>query len=83
MNGAGTLLVDGGIRRGTDVLKAVALGADGVMIGRPVLWGLGANGAEGVEAVLEMLRIELQRAQALCGAPTLGDLPPGLALSPW
>ena len=83
MNGAGTLLVDGGIRRGTDVLKAVALGADGVMIGRPVLWGLGANGSEGVEAVLEMLRSELQRAQALCGAPTLGDLPPGLALSPW
>ncbi len=83
MNKAGTLLVDGGIRRGTDVLKAVALGADGVMLGRPVLWGLGASGAQGVETVLEMLRSELERAQALYGTPTLGDVGHGLVLHPW
>ena len=83
LGGAGTVLVDGGIRRGTDVLKAIALGADGVMIGRPVLWGLAADGERGARQVLTMLRDELERAMALCGITTLADLPPDLVRSPW
>ncbi|MCO4772907.1 MAG: alpha-hydroxy-acid oxidizing protein [Deltaproteobacteria bacterium] len=83
VEGRGVVLVDGGVRRGTDVLKALALGADGVMVGRPVLWGLGAAGAQGVTEVLEMLRSELERAQALCGCPRLADLSPDLLRSPW
>lgn len=67
----GVVLVDGGIRRGTDVLTALALGAHGVLVGRPVLWGLGAAGADGVAAVLGMLRDELARAMALAGAPSI------------
>ncbi len=66
--------VDGGIRRGTDVLKALALGARAVLIGRPVLWGLAAAGEEGVLRVLELLRAELDLAMALVGAPTLADI---------
>ena len=66
---AATILVDGGIRRGSDVLKALALGADGVLVGRPVLWGLGWNGAAGVEAMFGMLQTELDLAMALCGCP--------------
>ena len=61
------LLVDGGVRRGTDVLKALALGARAVLVGRPVLWGLAAGGAEGVAHVLELLRAEIDLAMALCG----------------
>jgi 4-hydroxymandelate oxidase len=63
------VLVDGGIRRGTDVLKALALGARAVMVGRPVLWGLAVDGAEGARAVLEILLSELDTALALAGAP--------------
>ena len=63
--------LDGGIRRGTDVLKALALGARGVFIGRPVLWGLAVDGAAGVERVLTLLRNELELAMALAGRPTL------------
>jgi isopentenyl diphosphate isomerase/L-lactate dehydrogenase-like FMN-dependent dehydrogenase len=66
--------VDGGIRRGTDILKALALGARAVLVGRPVLWGLAANGAEGVFHVLEILRKELELAMALAGRPTLGSI---------
>lgn len=62
-----TLLVDGGIRRGTDVVKALALGADAVLIGRPYVWGLAVDGAAGVERVFELLRDELELAMALCG----------------
>jgi len=62
---------DGGIRRGTDILKALALGARAVLIGRPILWGLAANGLEGVSHVLELLRAELELAMALAGRPTL------------
>ena len=65
---------DGGIRRGTDILKALALGARAVLIGRPVLWGLAANGAEGAYHVLEILRSELERAMALAGRPTLSSI---------
>ena len=66
--------IDGGIRRGTDILKALALGARAVLIGRPALWGLAANGAQGVFQVLEILRTELERAMALSGRPTLASI---------
>jgi len=65
---------DGGIRRGTDVLKALALGARAVLVGRPVLWGLAVNGAEGAYHVLEILRKELELAMALAGRPTLSSI---------
>jgi len=65
------LYLDGGIRRGTDILKALALGVRAVLIGRPALWGLAVNGAEGVYRVLEILRAELELAMALAGCPIL------------
>jgi len=65
------IYLDGGVRRGTDVVKAVALGARAVLIGRPFLWGLAAAGETGVFRVLEQLRSELTLAMALCGAPTI------------
>jgi isopentenyl diphosphate isomerase/L-lactate dehydrogenase-like FMN-dependent dehydrogenase len=68
------VLVDGGIRRGTDVAVALALGADAVLVGRPPLWGLAAGGASGAEGVLELLRSELERALALCGCPSPATL---------
>jgi 4-hydroxymandelate oxidase len=68
------LVLDGGIRRGTDVVKACALGASAVAIGRPVLWGLAAAGEAGVAAVLALLGDELRRALALCGCSSSGDL---------
>ena len=61
--------VDGGVRRGTDVLKALALGARGVLLGRPILWGLAAGGEEGVYGALETLRAELIEAMTLAGCP--------------
>jgi 4-hydroxymandelate oxidase len=70
--------VDGGIRHGTDVLKALALGARAVLVGRPVLWGLTMGGAHGVERVLSGLAGELQLAMALCGAVGVDDLTPDL-----
>ncbi len=66
--------LDGGIRRGTDILKALALGARAVLVGRPILWGLAANGTEGVSHVLELLRTELELAMALAGRPTLASV---------
>ena len=66
--------VDGGIRRGTDVLKAIACGARAVLIGRPVLWGLASGAEAGVKYVLEMLRQEFDLAMALCGCPTLSAI---------
>ena len=68
------LLVDGGIRRGSDILKALALGAKAVMIGRPVLWGLAVNGADGVSAVLKILIDELDLAMALCGISAIDQI---------
>src|SRR6202043_402370 len=59
--------LDGGIRRGTDVLKALALGARAVLVGRPILWGLVVDGAEGVSRVLEILRAELELSMVLSG----------------
>ena len=66
--------LDGGIRRGTDVLKALALGARAVLIGRPLFWGLAVDGEAGVRAVLQMLRDELDMAMAMCGRPTLESI---------
>jgi 4-hydroxymandelate oxidase len=74
VDGRVPVLLDGGIRRGTDVVKAIALGAQAVGIGRPVLWGLAVAGAEGVVQVLEMLRSELARALTLCGCGAIGDV---------
>jgi 4-hydroxymandelate oxidase len=78
------VLVDGGIRRGTDVLKALALGAKAVMIGRPMLWGLAAEGADGATRVLEILLAELDSALALSGAARASELDPSfVAAAPW
>jgi len=66
--------IDGGIRRGTDILKALALGARAVLVGRPILWGLAADGAQGVFEVLEILRKELELSMALAGRPTLDSI---------
>ena len=74
VGGSAEVYVDGGIRRGTDVIKALALGARAVFIGRPVLWGLTVGGREGVGAVLELLRRELDLAMALCGCPSIADI---------
>src|SRR5579885_3641028 len=68
------VLIDSGFRRGTDVLKALALGANGVMLGRPPLWGLAAYGAEGVQKVLELIQTELALAMGLCGKPNLAAI---------
>jgi 4-hydroxymandelate oxidase len=68
------LLLDSGIRRGTDVVKALALGATAVALGRPVVWGLAVAGEAGVAQVLAMLRAELARALTLCGCGALADL---------
>lgn len=65
------VLVDGGFRRGSDIFKALALGATSVMLGRPVMWGLAAYGADGVQGVVEMLQTEVGRDLGHCGTPTL------------
>ncbi|HEY1816260.1 MAG TPA: alpha-hydroxy acid oxidase [Kofleriaceae bacterium] len=72
--GRGDVLLDGGVRRGTDVVKAIALGARAVLVGRPILWGLAAGGREGVTGVLAMLRRELDLALALCGCPNIAAI---------
>ena len=72
------VLLDGGIRRGTDIVKALALGADAVMIGRPYLYGLAARGEEGVSAILGILEEELERALILLGVSKLSELGPDL-----
>jgi len=68
------VLLDGGIRRGTDIFKALALGASAVLIGRPFVYGLAAAGASGVVHVLHMLRTELEIAMVLAGCKTLADI---------
>jgi 4-hydroxymandelate oxidase len=72
--GRAEVLLDGGVRRGTDVVKAIALGARAVLVGRPILWGLAAGGREGVAHVLAMLRRELDLAMALAGCPTIASI---------
>jgi isopentenyl diphosphate isomerase/L-lactate dehydrogenase-like FMN-dependent dehydrogenase len=74
VHGSCEVYVDGGIRRGTDVLKALALGARAVLIGRPYLWGLAVGGADGVFDVLRLLRDELEHAMALAGRPTIASI---------
>ncbi|MBC8159871.1 MAG: alpha-hydroxy-acid oxidizing protein [Roseiflexaceae bacterium] len=78
VDGRAELLLDGGVRRGTDVLKALALGARAVLVGRPVLWGLAVGGAEGVRATLELLRAELALALALAGVTDVHAVPRSL-----
>jgi len=74
------LLIDGGVRRGTDVVKAIALGARAVLVGRPILWGLALGGEAGVARVLELLRDELDLAMALCGCRTIGEIDRSLVM---
>jgi isopentenyl diphosphate isomerase/L-lactate dehydrogenase-like FMN-dependent dehydrogenase len=76
------VLLDGGIRRGGDVVKAVALGATAVMIGRAYLWGLAANGQAGVENVLDILRGGIDSALLGLGKASIGDLTPGTLVIP-
>ena len=78
VKGAAEVYVDGGIRRGTDIVKALALGARAVLLGRPPLWGLSVAGAAGVQAVMEHLHDEMLRAMRLCGANSLKALTPDL-----
>ena len=68
------ILMDGGIRRGTDVLKAIALGANAVLVGKPICYGLASGGAEGVTKALEILRAEFEMAMALTGRATIGSI---------
>ncbi|MDQ2674961.1 MAG: alpha-hydroxy-acid oxidizing protein, partial [Chloroflexota bacterium] len=76
------LVVDGGVRRGIDVLKGLALGADLVAVGRPVIWGLAVGGAAGVQHVLEILRDEFSLAMALAGCRSIDDVTPDLIVRP-
>jgi 4-hydroxymandelate oxidase len=78
------VLVDGGLRRGWDVAKALALGADAVLVGRPLLWGLARDGQAGAEAVLRQLLEELDTTLALLGCPNARDLDPSyITRAPW
>lgn len=76
VNGRALLMMDSGIRRGTDILKALALGADAILIGRPYVWGLGAFGQAGVERALDILRSELQIAMEFAGTTSLEQIGP-------
>jgi isopentenyl diphosphate isomerase/L-lactate dehydrogenase-like FMN-dependent dehydrogenase len=68
------VLMDGGVRRGSDILKALALGARAVLVGRPYWWGLAAGGARGVSGVIDVFRQELDMAMALSGRPTIDSV---------
>ena len=72
--GRATVMLDGGVRRGEDVLKAVAMGASAVLVGRPYLFALAAGGQAGVGDMIEMFRAEIDRAMALVGVCSLGEL---------
>ncbi len=74
VDGRVPVLVDGGLRNGTDIVKALAMGAAGVLVGRPLLWALAVEGPAGVTGLLEQLREEIARSMALCGATSLADL---------
>jgi isopentenyl diphosphate isomerase/L-lactate dehydrogenase-like FMN-dependent dehydrogenase len=82
VSGRVPVLMDGGIRRGADVVKAIALGAKACLIGRPQLWGLAAAGEAGVAWVLESLRAEIDRTMALCGCERLADIDRSLVCRP-
>jgi 4-hydroxymandelate oxidase len=68
------VFVDGGLRSGTDVFRALALGARAVLLGRPVLWGLALRGARGAREVIETFGADLQRTMAFCGTPSVADI---------
>lgn len=74
VGGRMAVLVDGGVRRGTDVLKALAFGANAVLVGRPIFYGLSSAGAEGVQQMLAILRSELELAMALTGRTTISEI---------
>jgi isopentenyl diphosphate isomerase/L-lactate dehydrogenase-like FMN-dependent dehydrogenase len=76
------VILDGGVRRGSDVLKAVALGARAVMIGRAYVYALGARGERGVDQVLALLREEIQNAMGLMGCHSVDDLDPSWIATP-
>jgi L-lactate dehydrogenase (cytochrome) len=76
------ILLDGGVRRGSDVLKALALGAKAVLIGRPYVWGLALGGQAGVSHMLELLRAELTSTMQLMGCPSVHDLDPSWIAAP-
>ena len=78
--GRAEVFVDGGIERGVDVLRALALGARGVLVGRAYMWGLSAYGQAGVRRVLEILRTELESAMGLCGCPTVASIDPSIVV---
>src|SRR5437588_11771301 len=78
VSGSMPVLIDSGFRRGTDIVKALCMGAKGVAVGRPYLWGLGAFGQAGVERVLELLRAELLAAMQQAGAPSVKHLVPAM-----
>ena len=78
VDGRCEVYLDGGIRRGTDVLKSLALGARAVLVGRPILWGLAVNGSQGAAGILRLLQEELACAMALSGRPTIGSIDPKL-----
>ncbi len=81
--GRAEVYVDSGVRRGSDVVKALALGARAVAIGRPLYWGLAVDGADGVHGVLELLREEVDRCLAYCGQTNIRELEPGLINVPY
>ncbi len=83
VNGRIPVLMDGGVRRGDDILKALALGAKGVLIGRPYCWGLAAFGKEGVQRVIDILRGELVVAMGLAGVPNLAAINSSLVCRAW
>lgn len=80
VQGCAEVLLDGGIRRGADVVKALALGAKAILIGRPIVWGLAVGGQEGLSHVLEILRDEIESTMALCGRPTIDSIDASLVV---
>ena len=74
VGGNAEVYMDGGIRRGSDIFKALALGARAVLMGRPLFWGLAVNGEDGVTAVIEMLRDELAATMGICGRTTVESI---------
>ena len=72
------VLIDGGIRRGTDIVKAIALGAKAVGVGRPIIWGLAVDGEQGAKRILDILRRDFELAMRLCGCTSIEEINKGL-----
>jgi isopentenyl diphosphate isomerase/L-lactate dehydrogenase-like FMN-dependent dehydrogenase len=83
VNGKIPVFIDGGIRRGSDVVKALALGAKAVLVGRPPAWGVAAFGSMGVQRVMEMLAAEFTVSMAIAGAPNLAAIRRDMVRLPW